>query len=257
VVASLERPDGARLAYEVAGDPRRPALLLIGGVGGDRSTWRHVVPLLAAERFVVVADPRGVGGSTSARDERATVSTYVEDAVAVLDELRIERASVYGHSFGGMVALEVALAHPERVDTVIVGSTRPGRADAVSSSRKAPLGRPWEILYSERFLAEHADVVDEDRRVVARNHAGERRQGLAARAWDPGDRLSAIRAPVLILHGSEDRLVDVANAARLAAKLGDAEVVVLEGAGHAYHSEMPERSSELVLDFLRRPRTEP
>src|SRR5215203_7301737 len=61
VVAFVDRTDGARLAYDVAGDPRRGSLLLIGGVGGDASTWRHVVPVLAAERFVVVIDPRGVG----------------------------------------------------------------------------------------------------------------------------------------------------------------------------------------------------
>jgi 3-oxoadipate enol-lactonase len=252
VVASIERPDGARLAYDVAGDPRRPALLLLGGVGGDASTWRHVVPLLAAERFVVVPDPRGAGRST-APDTPTSVDTYADDALAVLDELHLERASLYGHSFGGIVALELALAHPDRVDAVIVGSTRSGRSSAVPSSRKAPLGRPWEVLYSERFLHDRADVVDADRHAVVRNHRGERRQADAARAWEPGERLD-LRVPVLILHGSEDGLVDVANAERLARLLPDASVEILEGAGHAYHSEMPERSSEIVLDFLRRRR---
>ena len=253
MVAFVERPDGERLAYDVAGDPRRPALRLIGGVGGDATTWRHVVPFLAVERFVLIADPRGSGRS-AAPEAPTTVETYVADAAAILDELRLHRASVYGHSFGGIVALEMTRAYPDRIDAVIVGSTRPGRSEAVASPRKAPLGRPWEVLYSERFLREHADVVEADRRAVIRNHHGERRQGEAAREWEPGDRLGAIGAPVLILHGSEDRLVDAANAALLAAKLRDAEVVFLEGAGHAYHSEMPERSSTAVLSFLRRHR---
>jgi 3-oxoadipate enol-lactonase len=255
VAAFVDRPDGARLAYDLAGDPRRPALLLIGGVGGDASTWRHVIALLAAEHFVVVMDPRDVGRS-DAPDAPTTVATYVEDAIAVLDELRVERTAVYGHSFGGIVALELALAHPERVDAVVVGAARGGRLDPGVRSRKAPLGRPWEVLYSERFLADHADVVEADRRAVVRNHRGERRQGEAARAWDPGDRLAQTRPPVLILHGSEDRLVDVANAERLAAVIPHAEIAILDGAGHAYHSEMPERSSEIVLGFLRRERTE-
>jgi 3-oxoadipate enol-lactonase len=256
VVAFVDRADGARLAYDVAGDPRRPSVGLIGGVGGDTSTWRHVVPLLAAERFVVVIDPRGVGRS-DAPDVPTAVATYVDDAVAILDELRIERTAAYGHSFGGIVALELALAYPARVEAVVVGATRAGGVEPVAGSRKAPLGRPWEVLYSERFLVDHADVVAADRRAVVRNHRGERRQGEAARSWDPGDRLAEMRVPVLILHGSEDRLVDVANAERLAALVPDAEVAILHGAGHAYHSEMPERSTDIVLDFLRRHRTDP
>lgn len=255
MAAFVERPDGARLAYDVAGDPRRSAVLLVGGVGGDASTWRHVIPLLAAELFVVVADPRGVGRS-EAPDAATTAATYVEDAVAILDELRIRHAAVYGHSFGAIVALETALTHPERVWALILGAARPGRSAAVPSSRKAPLGRPWEILYSDAFLAARPDVVDADRRAVVRDHRGERRQGEAASAWEPGDRLAAVAVPVLILHGSQDRLVDVGNAPLLAERIRGADVEILEGAGHAYHSEMPERSSALVLEFLRRHRAQ-
>ena len=249
------RPDGARIAFDLAGDPRRPALLLLGGIGGDRSTWRRDVPRLAAELFIVVLDHRGIGDS-SAPDAPTTMTTYVEDALAVLDELRVERAHLFGHSFGSLVALELALTHPQRVRSIVVGAGRPGPSRSVRSRGRAPLGRPWEQLYSEAFVREHPEAIEEDRRATVRRPAGERRQADAAKRWEPGDRLREIRAAVLVLHGSADRLVDPENARILAAEIPDAELVILEGAGHVFHSEMPERADDVVLDFVRRHRNE-
>lgn len=251
----VERPDGARIAYDVAGDPRRPALLLLGGIGGDASTWRRDLPRLAAELFVLVLDHRGIGGS-SAPDRPTTMTTYVDDALAVLDELRVERTHVYGHSFGSLVALELALTHPERVRSIVVGAGRPEPSRSIRSRGRAPLGRPWEQLYAEAFVREHPEAIEEDRRATVRRPAGERRQAEAAKRWDPDDRLREIRAPVLVLHGSADRLTDPANARILAAEIAGAELVILEGAGHAFHSEMPERADDIVLDFVRRHRSD-
>ena len=253
MTAFVERPDGARIAFEVAGDPRRPAVMLLGGIGGDAPTWRHVVPLLAIELFVVAVDHRGIGRSDAA-ETTSTIATYADDAVAVLDELRLAAAHVYGHSFGTLVALELALAHPERVLALVLGAGRPGRAGSVPGRGRAPLGRPWEVLYAPRFLERCPEVVDADRRATVRRPDGERRQSEAAKGWT-ADGLDEIRAPVLIVHGTEDLVVDVGNAARLRQRLPGAELALLEGAGHAYHSEMPERSTEIVLDFLRRHRS--
>ncbi len=253
MAAFVDRPDGARIAFEVAGDPRRPAVMLLGGIGGDAPTWRHVVPLLATELFVITVDHRGIGRS-DATETTTTIATYAEDAVAVLDELRLSAAHVYGHSFGTLVALELALAHPDRVLALVLGAGRPGRAGSVPGRGRAPLGRPWEVLYAPRFLERCPEVVDADRRATARRPDGERRQSEAAKAWT-ADGLGEIRASVLIVHGTDDLVVDVANAARLRERLPGAELALLEGAGHAYHSEMPERSTEIVLDFLRRHRS--
>jgi pimeloyl-ACP methyl ester carboxylesterase len=254
-VASVQRPDGARIAFDVAGDVRRPAVLLLGGIGGDASTWRRDVPTLASELFVVVEEHRGIGRSLAPAGVSASMATYAEDALAVMDELRLERVHVYGHSFGAQVAIEMAIAHPERVLTLTLGASRPGVRDAVVATARAPLGRPWELLYSERFLREHPDEVTADRALVSRDHTGERLQAAASRGWDPGDRLAEISCPVLILHGSDDRLVDPTNATRLAERIPGARVVILQGAGHAYQSEMPERADAIVLDFIREHRT--
>lgn len=255
-MAFLERPDGARLHYEVAGDPRRAPIVLLEGLGGDVSGWRRTASALAAELFVVAFDHRGIGRSR-AGDAQATMTTYVEDCLGLIDELRLERCHVYGRSFGGMVALELVLTHPERVRSAVLAATHPGGRGAVPTSERVPKDRPWLQRFSAAFAADHPDVVEEASRAErwhGRNRAGERRQWEAIRGWDATDRLEDVAVPVLVLHGSGDRLVDPRNAEVMASRIPGAEIVVLEGAGHAYDIEQPERADALVLDFVRRHR---
>ena len=113
--------------------------------------------------------------------------------------------------------------------------------------------KPYLALYSPQFARDHPDHVAEDILVGSQNpqppHAG-RRQWEAMQGWDAWDRVAGIACPVLVLHGTEDRLVSVENARRLAHLIPGARLVLLEGAGHVYHSEQPEASDAAVLAFL-------
>lgn len=250
----VERPDRARLYFEVAGDPRRQPIVLVEGLGGDVVGWRRDVPQLAAELFVVAYDHRGCGRS-EATEASTTMTTYAEDCLAVVDELRLERAHVYGQSFGGAVALELVLTHPERIRSAVLAATHAGTRHAVRSSGRAPKGEPWLQRYSRAFAEAHPDLVRQDLDLEGRrNRGGERRQWEALRAWDAFDRLGEVSVPVLVLHGSEDRVTDPDNARILSERIPGAELAIIEGAGHAYNSEQPERADEIVLDFVRRHR---
>lgn len=252
----VERPDGARLHYEVHGDPRRPPIVLLEGMGGDLPGWRRNVPHLAAELFVIAYDHRG-NGHSEAPDAPTSMITYVEDCLGLLDELRVQRAHLYGQSFGGMVALESALTHPERVRSLILAATHAGPRHAVASEGRAPKDRPWLQLYAPAFAAAHPQHVEEDLRVgraQPQHPEGQRRQWEAIQDWDSFDRLPEIGVPTLVLHGAEDRMVDPGNARILAERIPGAELVLLEGAGHVYHSEQAERADQVVLDFVRRHR---
>jgi pimeloyl-ACP methyl ester carboxylesterase len=178
------------------------------------------------------------------------MATYARDCLAVLDELRIDRAHVYGLSFGGAVALELALAHPERVRTAVLAATTAGRAHAVPSVGRAPKGEPWLQRYAPAFVEAHPDLTTAS--PDARSREGERAQWEALNAWDAVDRLSEVAVPVLVLHGTDDLLVHPDNARFLAERIPGAELAILEGAGHAFHVEQPERADALVLDFARR-----
>jgi 3-oxoadipate enol-lactonase len=255
-VSYLERPDGARLYYELHGPRDASPLILLEGLGGDVPGWRRNIPHLATEHLVVAYDFRGNGRSDKP-DEPVTMATFVEDTLALLDHLAIGLVHVYGQSFGGMVALEMALTHPERVDSLVLACTHAGHrlAARVEPPATVPKDKPYLALYSERFAREHPDHVAEDILVGSQNpqppHAG-RRQWEAIQGWDAWDRLAGIGCPTLVLHGTEDRLVSVENARMLADRIPGAELRLLEGAGHVYHSEQPEAADGAVLEFLRR-----
>jgi pimeloyl-ACP methyl ester carboxylesterase len=251
---SFVRPDGVRLYVEVAGDPRRQAIVLLEGLGGDMSQWRNNIPRMATELFVVTYDHRGIGRSETGSSP-TTMTTYVEDCIGVLDELSLDRAHVYGQSFGGAVALELALTHPGRARSAILAATHPGGRHAVPTTGRAPKDRPWLQRYSPAFAETHADLVREDLLAHGgRNEAAERRQWEAMRSWDAYERLEEVTVPVLVLHGSQDRLIDPANAALLAERIPGAELAIIEGAGHMVQRERADEADETVLDFVRRHR---
>jgi pimeloyl-ACP methyl ester carboxylesterase len=250
-VTSVERPDGCRLHTEIHGPAGAPALLLIEGLGGDIGGWRRNIPTLAQELRVIAFDLRG-NGRSDAPDAPITMATFVDDAVAVLDAAGAEAAHVYGQSLGGMIAIELALAHPGRVRSLILAATHAGLRTAVRSRHVAPKDRPWELLYSEQHLRERPDEVADDLRSGTEQppHAA-RRQWEAMRRFEAADRLADVAVPTLVLHGTDDRMIPVENARALAAGIPGARLVELEGAGHVYHAEQPEASDRAVLDFVR------
>ena len=251
---SFERPDGCRLYFELHGRDGGSALILLEGMGGDIPGWRRNIPHLARGHRVVAYDFRG-NGRSDAPDEPMTIGTFVDDTIALVDHLGVERAHVYGQSFGGMVGQELALSHLERVRSLVLACTHAGQAHQVrtGTGSKVPKDRPYLALYSDAFARDHPDHVAEDILVGSRHpqrpHAG-RRQWEAIQGWSSYERLGAMACPTLVLHGTEDRLVAVGNARILAERIPGAELVLLEGAGHVYHSEQPEAADAAVLDFL-------
>lgn len=251
----LTRPDGCRLYFELQGSEGATPLLMLEGMGGDLPGWRRNIPHFAREHRVVAFDARGNGRSDKP-DEPMTMATFVDDAAAMLDEAGVERAHVFGQSFGGMVAQELALTHPERVLSLVLGCTNPGGEHTVRPGRESwvPKGRPWLALYSDAFAEAHPEHVREDLEIGARNRQpayASLRQSEAIRAWSSYDRLGEIACPTLVIHGTEDRLVPFANAEILASRIPGARLAVLGGAGHNFHSERADEADGIILAFLR------
>ena len=248
------RPDGCRLYYELHGPEGEPPVILLEGRGGDIPGWRRNIPHLASRYRVIAYDFRGNGRSDKPPG-KISMRTFVEDTVGVLDDLEVRSAHVYGQSLGGMVAIEMALSSPERLRSLILAATHAGwrRATPVGSRGKVPKDRSHLALYSESFAREYPDHVAEDVRVGSQNpqplYAG-RRQWEAVEGWDAWDRLGEISTPTLVLHGTGDRLVAVENGRRLAQAIPGARLVLLEGAGHLYHSEQSDAADQAVMSFI-------
>lgn len=253
----VTRPDGCRLWVEVHGREGDPPLLLLEGMGGDLPGWRRNIPRLAASLRVIAYDHRG-NGMSDEPPAPCTVSTFVEDALAVLDAAGERDAHVYGQSFGGMVAQELALTHPERVRSLILAATHAGHDHIVTGETfTAPKDEPWRSLYSPGFPEAHPEHVAEDLRAgvgLPEHPEGPRAQWEAIRSWSSYERLPAIGVATLVLHGTADRLIAPGNARVLASQIPGAELVWMEGAGHVYHSEQPEAADGAVLGFIERHR---
>ncbi len=254
-MALLTRPDGCRLNIETHGDPGAPSLLLLEGLGGDIHGWRRNIPTLATACHVIAYDHRGNGLSDDPPGP-VDMASFVEDAIAVLDDHGVDRAHLYGMSFGGMVALETALTLPSRVRTLILAATHSGPRHAVAlEDATVPKGEPWRVLYAPGFPDAHPEHVRDDldgggRRL--QHKSGERRQWEAMQGWDAFERLGRVSVPTLVLHGTEDRLIAPENASILAERIPGAELRWLEGAGHLYHSEQAAAADAAVLDFIAR-----
>lgn len=261
--------DGVRLSYQLLGQTmvERPYLVLIQGVGFDVDAWAPVLRRLRRRFRLVVLDNRGVGASDISGWYR--VSTMVEDAVAVLDAEGIASANILGVSLGGMVAQELAIRHPDRVDRLVLVSTRSGLpftypmpgpgarllALAPMLPRRHVRRRQLRMMMSRQSMADRPDVAEQMGAYLgSRPHSprSKRRQMLAGATYVGGLRQLKIRADTLVLHGSADAVADPRNAAVLARQIPGAELVVFPDAGHLLFWEHPDRFCNEVTTFLRR-----
>lgn len=242
-----------RLYWESAGsgDP----VLLIHGLGLSGGAWWRTVDALAPSMRVVTFDHRGIGQSASAI-RAYTTEAMADDAVSILDALAIDRVHVYGFSLGGMVAQQVVLRHPERVQSLVLGGTHSGgrrtglpgpdviafflRRAKMPSEEAAWASVPYN--YGPRSRAEQVDRIAEDIERRLQNPFNEQAyqaQLVAASLHNCYGRLERIRVPTLVVHGARDRIIPVANAHRTAERVPGAELKILEDAGHLYPSEQP------------------
>ena len=251
----------ARLAYDVEGSGE--PLLLIQGLGYGRGGWGPAPALLARRFRVVTFDNRGFGDSDATEGPYTTAQLAI-DALAVLDAAGIEQAHVVGISLGGMIAQELALAAPERVRKLVLCSTTPGGPDSVPMPQQtvALMGRQPKLdpkeamqLFVENALSSEppAGLVDEIvayRMANPPNPAGWYAQASAGAAHDALARLSAIRAPTLVVHGTADNVVDAGNAPLIAGAIPGARLVLVEGVGHLLPWELPDEFAALVEEFV-------
>ena len=245
-----------RIAWERhgSGDP----LLLIHGLGYARWGWEPVVEPLARSFDVILFDNRGIGES-DAPPGPYTASELAADAIQVLDEAGVERAHVLGTSLGGMVAQELALAAPERVDRLVLACTTPGGSESFPMPEQtAKLLASGATLrqFVENALAPHPDpdVVERilrHREATAQPLEAWSAQASAGATFDALDRIEGITTPTLVLHGTEDAVVDSQNTTLLALRIPDARVELFAGSGHLFFWEQPERFVEVVSEFLR------
>jgi 3-oxoadipate enol-lactonase len=262
--------NGHRIHYvrQGSGEP----LLLIQGLSGNHLHWGDEFLGLLDEDFELIApDNRGIGHSSRTSDP-FTIADMADDAVELLDALEIESAHVMGISMGGMTAQEIALRHPERVRTLTLGCTYAGGegsslTDPQVIERLAELlmtGRTEEALRVGFSYNVSSDFASDPRNFELIKRVAEELPGSleilmlqvqAVAGHDTSQRLGEISVPTLVIHGTEDQMLPVANARHIAERIPGARLEVMDGVGHAFWWERPERSAELVRELAATART--
>lgn len=254
--------NGIRLAYEVQG--RGPALLLIAGVGYGGWFWHRLVPHLAPHVEVITFDNRGAGVSDKPAGPYTT-RLLAEDALGLVEALGHESINVMGHSLGGFVAQELALARPGLVRKLVLSATTTGGPHALPNGAEAlqiltdRSGDPAELIrrglavaaapgFAER-CPDLAAALTAYRRTNPVPPAAYAAQVMAGAQHNAEDRLGQITCPTLVLAGAEDRVVPPGNAERLAATIPGARARRLPGLGHIFPYEDPAATAALLLDF--------
>jgi pimeloyl-ACP methyl ester carboxylesterase len=258
-----------RIAYEVGGFSvfRRPPLLLIHGLGFDRAGWGPAIGPLRRRFRLVLVDNRGSG--LSAATDSFSVADMVGDALAVLDDAGIGTAHVLGASLGGMIAQELAVRHPDRVNRLILACTTPGWPFAypmplpsvrliAASQRLAPdeaLRRHIENALSAETVTDRPElvqqIVDCQRSRPDRDPGAWQAQAAAGGRYAGSLRQRRIRARTLVMHGTADRVVDPRNARLLADRITRADLETFKGLGHLFFWENPEAFATTVTSFLQ------
>jgi 3-oxoadipate enol-lactonase len=263
------RSGALRIAYELRGAMhwRRPWLVLIQGMGLDRQGWGPVLGRLRRHFRLVLVDNRGFGQSDRPAGSFG-VADMAGDVVAVLDAAGIRRAHVLGASLGGMVAQELAIRHPERVDGLILACTTPGwplsypmpaasvRLLAATARLPAEAAR---LRHTENALAAGPDRPELVRRLMAVQGSRPADSAVLSSQAVAGSRYAGrlparIRARTLVLHGGADAVVDPRNGRLLAARIPGARLVTFPELGHLLFWEDPDGFAAAVASFLLGPR---
>jgi 3-oxoadipate enol-lactonase len=260
--------NGVKLNFELHGESGDP-LVLVHGYTGDITDWRHQLPAFSPSFRVLIADNRGHGKSEAPGDRSSyTVEQMTADMMALVDDLGFERFHLLGHSMGGAIAQEIAIASPERLLSLTLHDTTNSFAAPLMNSALA-VWRDYRFKVAESegmhaVAAMTSPFPPPPHMPAARLE--ETRDRLAAMtvdafigaweglaAWQGAEtRAAAITAPSLVIYGDIDTQFIIDGSLSLAATIPGAQLAVIPQSGHQPQFERPEQFNAALGAFLNR-----
>ena len=261
--------NGTNIYYEVHGQGE--PLVMIMGFGGGCRGWYFQMRVFKKHYRVIIFDNRGIGKSDKAM-ESYTIRTMASDTLGLMDNLGIEKAHVLGMSLGSLVAQEIAIEHPERVMKLILACASIGETEEDDMNErmvkafKVKEGPDGVDLRSVNFEEAMDTVValSFNKRLYRMlltpmskvyvkmvGVEGHFRQIEAVMGYNTLDRLHRIKAPTMVLTGTEDKIIPPKYSEQIASLIPHARLVKVEGGSHALNIEMRSRFNKEVLEFLQ------
>lgn len=250
---------GAKIHYLEAGSG--PVVILLHGLGGDTSNWAPTIGALAQKYRVIVPDQIGFGKSDKPL-MNYRVGTLVDFLAGFYKELKIDRAALVGNSLGGWTAAAFALAHPEKVDRLVLvdaagfkleANIDPRTFDPLNPSTRDDVRKILSmVFYNKAFTGDAAVDAMFARRIAAGDgYTIGRFIDSVVRGYDMLDgKLSALKHQTLIIWGREDLLTPIAMGERFKREIPNSQLVVFEKCGHVPQLEKASEFNAAVLKFL-------
>jgi len=251
--------------YEIRGDGF--PYVMIQGLGADVNWWIPEVIAPISQNFkAIIFDNRGTG-RTDKPVMDYSIRLFADDTVGLMDALNIEKAHIFGASMGGMIAQEIAISYPERVEKLVLCCTHCGGSKQVFPSNEIVqmmattrevtpeelVNDIMPLVFTEDFIKNNPDLIELYKQRMLKIPTppdSYQRQTQATMSFSSGIRLKRIKAPTLILQGKEDILVPPENAELLAKRIPNAKVVLFDNAAHLLFQPDPEIVNNKIIEFL-------
>jgi pimeloyl-ACP methyl ester carboxylesterase len=256
----LAEVNGININYTVEGSGE--PLVMIMGLGGDQSGWKHQVSVFNKHYKVITFDNRGIGMSDKPEGPYSP-ALMAEDTIQLMDFLKIEKANILGISMGGLIAQEIAIKYPERINKLILGCTwacQDNESNGITQNMLAAMELPPRQGFNRLLDASVNKFFNrfvlipllklQTRRIKEPEIAGLTRQADSINGYDSLDKLPLLKAPTLVLTGSKDRVVKPESSETLSQKIPDAKLVKIKNGSHLVCMEMSKAFNKEVLEFL-------
>jgi 3-oxoadipate enol-lactonase len=262
--------NGINIDYKVEGQGE--PLIMISGAGANKSAWRYQTRVFKKHYRAITFDHRGVGKSDKPAGPY-NFKTMADDTIGLMDHLNIEKAHVMGMSAGGMIAQELAINHPERVKKLVLACTfarrdeTSGFSSEVENAIKTYEESSHDKASQRRFASVFMDLqinkwsyrifILPFMKIAIRFmpmsalDASVGAQFAAVGTHDAADRLGLIKAPTLVITGTEDRVIKPSSSEVIARLVPNAKLVKVLGGGHSFPIEMSGEFNREVMNFLK------
>ncbi len=256
--------NGIRLHYIDVGTSQKPPVVLIHGFPFSMEMWNPQIELLKSDYRVIAYDVRGHGNSDDG-DGQYTVEFFVDDLIALLDYLKIAKATLCGLSMGGYIALRAMERNPERVASLVLCDTGPqadsnevkirraGNMKSVKANGVKTFAEGFvKAVFAPESFGKRPNEVEAIRRIIESNSEIGICGTLLALACrtDTTDSLDLIRIPTLIMVGEEDKVTPPKLSELMDSKISGSEIHILKNAAHLSNLENPEEFNKYLSEFL-------
>jgi pimeloyl-ACP methyl ester carboxylesterase len=241
-----------------------PTVVLLHMVGGSHAVWNRAIPELAKEFRVIAPDLRGHGRTPAPEGSRYSLAELEGDVLRLLDSRNVAAAFVVGFSGGALLALRLALDHPDRVRGLVMIS-----GSAYTDNHTRAMAQRWEEtlakegadafalrllkdLYYPDWIEDHLDFADQVRDGVKHQDFGPaNRWAKAMEKFDERSRIASVRLPTLIVQAMDDQVVDASHGRILRQSIPGAQIRILAQTGHMIPLERPAETVEALASFFR------